>query len=241
MKRPGSARFQPQGASFDYVELVFRWYEAVRRLGLDVDVVRAGESLAGYALILAPSLPIVSDAAAAAFAAADGVVVFGPRSGSKTRQFSIPPGLPPGTLRALAPLRVIEVSSIRPGVKKPVTGEITGAAERWVEHIETEAQLLAHFDDGRPALVAEGRRHYLGLWPDPAALASLMSLMTSKAGLETLSLPEGVRLRRRGDLVFAFNYGLAPWRAPFPETPILGQAEVAPRGYSVWRRPAQSQ
>ena len=81
---------QPHGASFRYIELVFRWYDALRRLGLDVDVLRPGDSLKGYALIVAPSLPIVSDAAFAAFAAADGVVVFGPRTGSKTREFSNP-------------------------------------------------------------------------------------------------------------------------------------------------------
>ncbi len=231
---------QPQGASFDYLELVFRWYEAVRRLGLDVDVVRPGDSLSGYALILVPTLPIVSDAAAAAFEASKGVVAFGPRSGSKTRQFTIPVGLPPGPLRALVALRVIEVSSIRPGVRKPVSGGIAGRAERWVEHIETDAEALAHFADGGPSLVAAGRVHYLGFWPDAEALTSLMRLLTAKAALETLDLPEGVRLRRRGDLTFAFNYGLEAWRAPFAEAPILGQREVSPRGYSAWRNAIRS-
>ena len=227
-------KIQPQGASFNYVELAFRWYEAVRRLGLDVDIVRPGDSLDGYALVLAPSLPIVSEAAEAAFAAADGVVVFGPRSGSKTRQFSIPDGLPPGPLRSLIPMRVIEVASMRPGVRKSVSGEIGGASERWLEHIETDARVLARFADGWPALVAEGRSHYLGLWPDAAALSSLMSCVARKAGLATVALPEGVRLRRCGDLLFAFNYGLEPWPAPFAAAPILGDAVVAPRSYAVW-------
>ena len=226
---------QPQGASFHYLELVFRWYEAVRRLGLDVDIVRPGDRLEDYPLVLAPSLPIVSDAAEAAFAAADGVVVFGPRSGSKTRQFSIPDDLPPGALRALIPMRVIEVASMRPGIQLLVSGEVAGAAERWREHIETEAGVAARFADGGPALVAEGRRHYLGFWPNAAALSSLMGWVANKAGLSTIALPEGVRLRRRGDLIFAFNYGLDAWSAPFASAPILGDAAVAPRSYSVWR------
>jgi beta-galactosidase len=184
--------------------------------------------------VLAPSLPIVSDAAEAAFAAADGVVVFGPRSGSKTRQFSIPDGLPPGPLRSLIPMRVIEVASMRPGVRKPLSGEIDGAAERWLEHIETDARVLARFADGWPALAAEGRYHYLGLWPDAAALSSLMSCVARKAGLAIVALPEGVRLRRRGDLIFAFNYGVEPWPVPFVAGPILGDAVVAPRSYAVW-------
>ena len=227
-------KIQPQGASFNYVELAFRWYEGVRRLGLDVDILRPGDNLNGYALVLAPSLPIVSEAAEAAFAAADGVVVFGPRSGSKTRQFSIPDGLPPGPLRSLIPMRVIEVASMRPGIRTPISGEIDGASERWLEHIETDARVLARFANGWPVLVAEGRSHYLGMWPDAAALSSLMNCVADKAGLATVALPEGVRLRRRGGLLFAFNYGVEPWPAPFAAAPILGDAVVAPRSYTVW-------
>ena len=227
---------EPQGRSFHYIELVFRWYEAVRRLGLDVDVLRPGDSLEGYPLALAPCLPIVSESAEAAFAAADGIVALGPRTGSKTRHFSIPDGLPPGPLRGLIPMRVIEVASMRPGVETPVSGEIGGAAERWREHIETDAAVLARFAEGWPAVVRQGRRHYVGFWPNAEALASLLERLAAEAGLETVALPEGVRLRRRGDLVFAFNYGTEGWPAPFLETPILGSPRVAPRGYSVWRR-----
>jgi len=34
-----------------------------------------------------------------------------------------------------------------------------------------------------------------------------MRRLATDAGLETLVLPEGVRLRPPGDFVFAFNYG----------------------------------
>jgi beta-galactosidase len=228
-------QIQPQGASFDHVELVFRWYEAVRRLGLDVDVVRPGASLEGYRLVLVPSLPIVNEAAAAAFAAADGILLFGPRTGSKTRNFSIPEGLPPAALRDWMPLRVIEVSTLRPGVGVSVSGAITGAAERWVEHLEFDGEPLARFENGRPAVVAQGRLLYAGFWPDGEALAGLLQCATAQAGLATLELPEGVRLRRRGDLLFAFNYGPDPWRAPFSPSPLFGEVEVRPRDFSVWR------
>lgn len=226
---------QPQGASFDYLELAFRWYEAVRRLGLDVDIVRPGEPLDGYQLVLAPSLPIVGEAAEATFAAAGGVVAFGPRTGSKTRSFAIPDGLPPGPLRTLLPLRVIEVSSLRPGVAKAVAGALGGMAERWVEHIETEAECLARFEDGRPAVVASGRCVYVGFWPGRETLAALMGHLAAKAGLATVDLPEAVRLRRRGGFVFAFNYGADPWPSAREAPPVLGGAVVAPRGLSVWR------
>jgi Beta-galactosidase trimerisation domain len=146
------AGIQPHGADFRYPELVFRWYEDIRRLGLDVDFVPPGASLDRYRLVLAPSLPIVSAAAEAAFAAATGVVVFGPRSGSKTRQFSVPKELPPGPLQRLLRLRVIEVSSLRPGVKIEFHGAVSGHAERWRELVETTADTVATFADGAPAL-----------------------------------------------------------------------------------------
>lgn len=230
------SKIQPQGLGFDYVELVFRWYEAVRRLGLDVDIVRPGASLMGYSLVLAPSLPIVTEAAEAAFAAAEGILAFGPRTGSKTRHFSIPDGLPPGPLRDLLQIRVIEVASLRPGVVKRVDGLISGAAERWTEHIETKGRVLARFADRRPALIACGRAHYVGFWPDNEALNALMRHLAQEAGLTTTSLPEAVRLRRRGDLLFAFNYGPEPWRAPFIDAPLIGETIVPACGYSVWRR-----
>ncbi len=69
---------QPQGRDYRPLAIVFDWYQALRRLGLDVDVVRAGESLDGYALAVAPCLPIVAEAAAQAFARFGGVALFGP-------------------------------------------------------------------------------------------------------------------------------------------------------------------
>ena len=229
-------KIQPQGLGFDYAELAFRWYEAVRRLGLDVDIVRPGASLAGYALVLTPSLPIINEAAEAAFDAAEGILVFGPRTGSKTRHFSIPDGLPPGPLRKLLSMRVIEVASFRPGSVKFVEGIISGGAERWAEHIETDAQVLSRFADRRPAVIASGRARYVGFWPDAQALTALMRHVTQAAGLGTIELPDAVRLRRRGDLLFAFNYGPDPWQAPFLGTPVIGSATVPAHSYSVWRR-----
>jgi len=232
-----ATQIQPQGASFNAVELIFRWYEAIRRLGVDVDFVRPGASLQSYELILVPCLPIVSDSAERALAAATGVVVFGPRAGSRTREFSIPDNLPPGPLANLIAMRVIEVSSMRPGIRVGVSGAISGAAERWREHIEAQGETLACFEDGAPALVANGRRLYAGFWPDAEALASLMTFATLRAGLETHALPEPIRIRRRGDLLFVFNYGGEAWSVPsFAGQSLFGAREAPPHGYAVFRQ-----
>ncbi len=231
-------RIQPQGADFRFEEITFRWYEAARRLGLDVDIVPPGASLAGYKLVLAPCLPHVSDAAAAAFRAADGHVLFGPRTGSKTRNFAIPPNLPPGPIADLVGLRVTQVSSLRPNLSEMVTGRgVSGRAIRWREYVETtrDIDVVADFPIGDPAFSCSGRFAYLACWPDEALLARTLTWLTTSAGLATTQLPETIRLRRRGDLTFAFNYGNQRWSAPAFGKLMLGGQTIPQQSLSVWR------
>jgi len=42
-------------------------------------------------------------------------------------------------------------------------------------------------------------------------------------------------LRRRGDLTFAFNYGENALARPFSDEPLLGEPEVIPRNFTIWR------
>jgi beta-galactosidase len=227
---------QPQGQDFRYYELVFNWYEAVRRSGLDVDFVRPGASLAGYKLVLVPSLPHVSEASYEAFAAAEGIVVFGPRTGSKTRNFSIPANLPPGPLAGLLDMRVIEVSSIRKSIKKAVTGAVSGHAIKWMEHIEpASATVLARFENDQPALINARSNYYLACWPDQALLNATIHLVCDRAGLSRVDLPEHIRFRRRGDLVFAFNYGPDAFKLDANNAYVLGEANISAGGVSIWR------
>jgi len=226
---------QPQGKDFRYVELCFRWYEAARRLGLDIDILRPGESIKGYALVLVPSLPIISDAAERAFKAAEGVVLYGPRTGSKTRTYAIPSNLPPGPLQALLGLRVLQVSSLRPGLVETVKGSISGTASRWVEHIETTSKVLARFSDKTPALASKGKHHYLACWPDAGLLERVMKQLTKAAKLKVVALPPHIRLRQRGNFMFAFNYGPKFWFLPKGTKPVLGKSPLGPQDFAVWR------
>lgn len=228
-------RIQPQGQDFRYHELVFRWYEAARRLGLDVDFVAPGAPLDGYRLVLVPSLPVVSEAASLALERADGTVLFGPRTGSKTRNVSIPANLAPGPLAEMTGVRVTQVASLRPGLSHSVEGAVTGAAIRWREHLEASGKTLASFPDGGPALVAKENSLYLACWPDQALLGAVLRLACEHAGIETIELPDHIRLRRRGAHVFAFNYGGPAWAGPADGDLLLGESGVSGEGLCVWR------
>eukprot|EP01117_Protostelium_nocturnum_P013662 TRINITY_DN5114_c0_g1_i1.p1 TRINITY_DN5114_c0_g1~~TRINITY_DN5114_c0_g1_i1.p1 ORF type:complete len:635 (-),score=199.24 TRINITY_DN5114_c0_g1_i1:154-2058(-) len=218
-----STRTQPQGKDFNYNVLTFRWYTAIRRLGLDVDFVPPGADLSGYSLILVPTMLHVSDDALRSFESTKGIVLFGPRSGSKTKHMSIPSNLPPGPLSQLIPFTVLEVSSLRPGLEETVVGgEMipNGKVIKWRENVEIGegTEVLATYEDEYPFFLQNDRYFYLTGWADESLLGSVFSFIAKKAEIETIQLPEGIRLRKRGQLTFAFNYGEENWSIPVTAT-----------------------
>ena len=66
-------------------------------------LLRLQRQLAGYKLILVPPLPIVRPEFLDALRRSSGLVLFGPRLGSKTANFRIPENLPPGPFKNCSP------------------------------------------------------------------------------------------------------------------------------------------
>lgn len=231
-------RIQPQGADFDYKLFVHYWYEAARRLGVDVDIVAPGADLSGYKAVLVPSLPVISEDALAAFKASGAKMLFGPRTGSKTPSFSIPWELPPAGLQTLLPLKVIEISTTRPGIVEAVSGGgMSGTVTRWRERLETDLPAKLTYSDGSAALVEHDGRAYLAGWADPELLLQIVGDLLAEAGIATIVLPDHVRLRRRGRLTFAFNYGPDEWAAPCDEAALmLGTRIIPAHGIAIWSK-----
>lgn len=203
-----------------------------------MDIVRPGAALDGYRMVLVPTSPHVTDAALAAYARAGGPVLYGPRTGSKTRHHGIPDRLPPGPLAELLPLTVVEVASLRPGVVKTVEGRHPGSGSRWVEHVEAAdgATVEATFaENGRGAVFKAGLHRYVACWPDGAMLGALLRTMAAEAGLEVTDLPEQVRLRRRGPLRFAFNYGPGSVSLAHAGPYIVGERDLPANDVAIWR------
>ena len=206
---------QPQGAHFNYLDLVFAMYTALRRLGLNIDIVGPDADLSGYAMIVVPTLPILSGAQADALAGLHVPVLFGPRTGSKTADFQIPDTLPPGSLQKHLPIRVTRVSCAR---DKP----------RWQEDVETTDAVV------EGGIYRKDRLRYLSVWPNADQLAALFSDMATEAGLATTPLHNDLRIRRAGDLVFAFNYGPDPLTLAGDNDYIIGSSNIGPAGVAVW-------
>ncbi len=202
---------QPQGQSFRYLELVFETYSALRERGLDVDIVAPDADLAGYRMVLVPTLPIVPEGFVARLAALDCPVLIGPRSGSRTASFAIPEGLAPGVLKPLAPLTVTRVESLRDGVAEPADGfRVT----RWREDVASDLAPELTDSAGRGVIYYKGGVRYCAVWPDRALLALLVGRMADEAGVETRDCPQGIRVRRTQSTVFTFNYGADPVFVP---------------------------
>lgn len=237
---------QPQGAGFDGCRLAFRFYTALRSLGLDVDIVGPDETLTGYALVVVPSLPIGTEARKVNFLGCGARLLLGPRTFSKTPDLGIPRALPPGPLATGLGYRVLRVSSLPPGVSSAVTatgrgaGRITGAVEVWTEDVDiTSSAVLARDADGASTLLETDDGHLvLTAWPDDELLASVVGFAVSEAGLPTVALPVGLRLRRRGPLAFAFHYGPGEVDIPVhPATPLLlGTHRLKPGELAVWQQ-----
>jgi beta-galactosidase len=96
---------------------------------------------------------------------------------------------------------------------------------RFLERVESPLEPLLHFGDGRGALFRSGRYLYLAAWPSRELLEALLGLLAKEAGLSPRPLAEGLRLRRRGPWVFAFNYGPEVVEAPAPEGGAISSGE----------------
>jgi beta-galactosidase len=229
-----------QGAGYRYPAVVFQYYRALRSLGVNVDFVSAGEAkLDGYRLIVAPSLAMPDEATVNALNASNGLILFGPRSGAKTQEFSISDGLPPGILRDFVPFKVIAVETLRPDCNGGIDykGEHYESS-KWRETIEAgDCDILARYEDGAPAAVRSDRSIYLATLTDDAFLKSLFVDLCAEAGIPITPLPPTLRLRRRGDLTFAFNLAGESARAPAHEgaSYVIGGADIEPYGVAVWR------
>jgi beta-galactosidase len=139
-------------------------------------------------------------------------------------------------LRDLLRIRITQVASLRPGLIEGVKGKVAGKAERWREYLETKAEVLARFVNDDAALIANANHHYLACWPDEKLLHATMGLLCKKAKLKPLALPPHIRVRQRGDYLFAFNYGTKNWALPAKVKLVLGKKSLEPQAVSIWRK-----
>jgi beta-galactosidase len=229
-----------QGESFNQQEVEFAWYSALRQLGVDVDFVSPEQDFSGYKMVLVPCMPIVRPDFVQRCQASGAVLVFGPRTGSKTTEFQLVPQLAPGLLQPLLPVKVLSVETIRPDCADPLLfGTEQYESFCWREELEVtpSCQVLARYHDGLPAVVQHQRAVYVATVSCDAFLKALFAHLLPQAGIEPLTLPQDVRLARRGGLNFLFNYSAQPSQVTIPSTAqwLLGSATLDGYGVAIYR------
>ena len=215
---------QPQGADFDYFRLVFAVYRALRRLGLNIDILPPDTAdLSRWRLVLVPGLFTLSEPLRAALQDCPGTVILGPRANARTRDFAIP--APPGPNLPGLDARVVRVESLPPGAAVPLASG--GAFVHWAEELEGTAEVALARADGSPAMLRAGGVNYLGGWPDDVTLRALLRDACAAQGIATVELPEGLRRRDAGPWRFWFNHDTRPidWQGRgIPPAGVLREA-----------------
>ena len=188
---------QPQGEDFDYFNLVFDCYRALRRVGWSVDVVPKTVDPKTYKITFAPGLLTVPTTLKG------GLIVAGPRAGSKTEELTISTESNPGIPGLKT--KIIYVESLPPFAPMTLSGG--GAFEKWREAIETQDRVILQLEGGEPAAIRAGDIIYLAGWPDPSAWRRLLVKLAQEKNLPIMDLPKEIRIRDTETHRFWFNYG----------------------------------
>jgi beta-galactosidase len=170
-----------------YLDRIRAWYEAAWRAGLTVDFVHPGADLSRYKLVVAPSLYLLTEAAAdslKAYAAGGGTLLVGCFSGIVDAWDRVHPGAYPGALRDVLGVTVEEWLPLRheervvllaeepaqpadradaavPGAAG--AGTAPGGAGIWAEAVKLAgAKPVAWYADGPAAGGPAVTRHELG-------------------------------------------------------------------------------
>ena len=228
---------QPQSEGYCAFTETLAYYCELRRLGVDVDVVSPEATLDGYRMIVVPCLPILPAALVDTIKCSGAVALFGPRAGSKTGDYQIPAQLPPGELQQLIDLRVTHVDSIRSGLNLPVAGgSVSESVHTWLEHVDTDIDARIKTETGAGVWYQQGRIHYLTGGVSSALLNRVMREVLGQANVPLLKMPQGVRVRRRGNLCFAFNYTSEERPTPCGDGELLlGDRTMMPAEVAAWR------
>ncbi|MDN4482571.1 beta-galactosidase [Demequina lignilytica] len=221
-------------ARISYVEQLLRWYRALHRRGVLVDMVPAAGDLDGYDMVVVASALALSDDAVTALAAVPargGQLVVGYQTAVLDEHAHARLGGYLGDLQQALGVWIEELWPLRSGA---LAGVAAGPVSEWGEHVRVrDAEVLATFSggdlDGLPAITrradGDGAGWYVATAPE--ALGELVERVLDDAGVVWSSLPAGVEAVERGGHRFVLNHSSVPV-----------EVEVAGRSYGVPSRDA---
>jgi beta-galactosidase len=195
----------------DYFELVFDHYRALRRLGLNIDILPASHTdFSHYQCIITPGLMHMDADLLSCLENSDALVIYGPTTHSRTETLSISNPLPPN----LPNLDVTVARIDTPRGDMPIALSNGGHALRYREVLEGSAAPILTDQQGGAIAVQNGSTVYLGAYLDHETLIQFYEHLLKETNIETLQLPQGVRKRMTKTEEFWFNYDCETMDSP---------------------------
>ena len=229
--------WQRHNKEYDPVTEIVSYYKPLRAISQSVDIISPTASLAGYKLVVAPGLNVLSDEAAKnlmTYVRRGGHLVLGQRTAMKDDDNALQPERQPGPLAELLGGRVEQYYSLVDPV--PLEGKFGSASGRlWAELLSVKArdvEVLEKYGksngwlDGQPAAitrkVGNGRITYIGAWLDDPGMTVAAKWMTTISGVKPAlgPVPDGVEVYPRygdhGTVYILVNLSKAAQRVSLP-------------------------
>jgi len=235
---------QPTAETLSYDDQIGRYYRALWRRNVAVDLVTEDRPWEPYRVLIAPCLFVLRDNIAArlhAWVEAGGTLVLTFRSGVKDEHNNVVDLPLPGVLRDLAGVQVVDYTALLPaGTGEPCGGPeslelfIDGTSHRvssdvWMDELEVKgAEVIGRYRaglfDGSPAVtmkqVGAGRVIYVGTSLDDVGHDLLIGKVLTEAGITGTPSPENVEIVRRvhenTNYWFILNHGTTPQEVRLP-------------------------
>ncbi|MFN8379825.1 MAG: beta-galactosidase [Anaerolineae bacterium] len=193
-------QIQPTNPDLSYHRHVQDYFAAFHRLNISVDVVSPYTELDRYQLVVVPALYVADGATVGrlrTFAEAGGVVVVTARSGVKDLHNAIVDQTPPGLLRDLCGIEIVEYDSPLAGVTYRVESTtqdfpIEGHAAVWCDVLQSlTADVVATYGQAfyadTPVVtinrVGKGHVIYVGTFGDQALVSSIVHVACQLSGM----------------------------------------------------------
>ena len=258
-------QLQPHSAGFNYWSHFRRYYDALHRMGVGVDVVRPGQDLEGYKLVIAPALYLVSPTTREglrSYVKAGGALVTTFRSFVKNLanvvgDTTLPIGVD-DVLGILVP-EYDALPSPAPNSIRMTSQDQAYGIRVWADLISLQgAQALAEYESdfyaGTPAVTVNtfgiGKAYYVGTWPEEPFHADFLAQVVEDLGIPRLQPGDAdVEVVRRetedAEIVFYLNHRPEPVDVPVEReaTRVLdgqavsGNVTVEPYGVLIVTRP----
>ena len=215
-----------QTQDFHYTRLMLDFYKSIRINGGSLDIVGKNTDFTGYKLIIIPSFVHLDEEIFSRITLSGAKILAGPRTGVKTNGFQIPHNL---SLEGLG-FKVTRVDALPQELPIEVEWKgIKGHMNVWREQGQCSGTTDGKGIDDMPVVTTGNKGSYLCGWPDENLLKAIMKEQMLSAGLTTVSLPQYLRVRQRGNLLFFTNYGKQKVSIPkeYNGEFLLGQRELA--------------